>query len=93
VLPWPRRVTLTLAVPAGALAAAGTARLLIGEPAGLQVLPATVLGLALGAVVAGLSRLAGRLPTTSSRQAAISVGAAVVSTGGAVTYLAARLFS
>jgi len=93
VLPASQRVTLPFAMVSGSVVAALVAGVLGGGPSSLDALPAAVLGLVLGAVVAGLTRLAGSLPTTSSRQASVSLGAAVVSAGGAVTYLAARLLS
>ena len=46
-----------------------------------------VLGLAVGGVVAGLDRLFLHLPSTTSRQAGLSVGAAVISACGPVVYL------
>jgi len=88
-LPWPQRYSGPLALVAGAAFAALVASALADVGSG----PAAVLGLCLGAVVAGLDRLLAHLPTTTSRQAGVSVGAAVVSASGSVVYLAAGLLA
>lgn len=89
VVPWPQRLTRPLAVVSGAVFAALAAAFLTG-PAPVH---AAVLGLAAGSVVAGLDRLFLNLPTTTSRQAGVCVGAAVVAACGAVVYLAARVLT
>ena len=87
VLPWPQRYTDPLAVVAGAVFGALAAQVL-DEVASA---PAGLLGLALGAVVAGLDRLFLHLPATTSRRAGVAGGAAVVSGCGVVAYLGSRL--
>lgn len=86
-MPWPQRYTDPLAVVAGAVFGA-LAALALAE---VDLAPAGLLGLALGAVVAGLDRLFLHLPATTSRRAGIAVGASVVSGCGIVAYLGSRL--
>lgn len=87
VLPWPQRYTDPLAVVSGAVFGALAAQGLDGVASA----PAGLLGLALGAVVAGLDRLFLHLPATTSRRAGMAVGAAVVSSCGVVAYLGSGL--
>lgn len=88
-VPWPQRYTGPLAVVSGAVFGALAAVFLTGP----APVPAAVLGLAAGSVVACLDRLFLNLPTITSRQAGVCVGAAVVAACGAVVYLAARVLT
>lgn len=86
-MPGPQRYTDPLAVVAGAVFGA-LAALALPQ---VEVAPAGLLGLSLGAVVAGLDRLFLHLPATTSRRAGVAVGASVVSGCGIVAYLGSRL--
>lgn len=86
-LPWPQRVTGALALVAGATFAALAAAFLADVTSG----PAAVMGLVVGGVMASYDRLFTALPSATSRQAGVAIGAAGMCSAGAVVYLLARV--
>lgn len=86
-LPWPQKVTGPLALVAGAAFAALVGRLLPG----LDAVPSAVVGLVAALLVVSIDRLLGHLPTTASRQAGVTMGAAEVAAAGVVVYFVSRV--
>lgn len=86
-LPWPQRVTGPFALVVGATFAALAAGIL-DDVAGA---PAAVMGAVVAGVMASFDRLFTALPSATSRQAGVAIGAAQVCSSGAVVYLLARV--
>ncbi len=86
-LPLPLRVTGALAVLTAVLAA-GLASVLLDEVA---TLPAVVTGALVAVVLAGFDRLFAPVPSVTSRQAGLALGAAAVCCAGAIVYLLSQV--
>ncbi|MFP5347762.1 MAG: hypothetical protein ACLGIA_12150 [Actinomycetes bacterium] len=86
-LPWPQKVTGPVAVVAGAAFAALAGALLPD----LHAVPSAAVGAVAALLVVSIDRILGQLPTTASRQAGISMGAAEVAATGVVVYLVSRV--
>jgi hypothetical protein len=86
-LPWPQRNTAPSAVVAAVAFGALACRLLPDS----QAVPAAVVGLGVGAVVAVSDRLFAHLPTSRHLPAAVAMGAAPVAASGIVVFLLGRL--
>lgn len=86
-VPWPPRVIGPVTLVAGAGVAALAASFLSEVATG----PAAVMGLVVGGVMASYDRLFTALPSATSRQAGVAIGAAGVCSAGAVAYLLARV--
>lgn len=86
-LPWPQKLTGPIAIVAGGAFAALAGRLL---PT-LHAVPSAAVGLVVALLVVGLDRLLGQLPTATSRQTGITMGATQVATTGVVVYLVWRV--
>lgn len=87
-VPWPQRLTTPLALVAGPAFAALAAKV----QGDIQATDAAVIGFVVALVVVALDRLLTRLPSATSRQTAMTIGATGVACSGIVVYLASRVF-
>ena len=86
-IPLPQRVTGTLCVVA-ALVGAVVASVLLDD---LATVPGAVTGLLVAVLLVSLDRLFATLPSATSRQAGLALGAAGVCCSGAIVYLLERV--
>ncbi|HZI97069.1 MAG TPA: hypothetical protein VFD41_06035 [Actinomycetales bacterium] len=85
-LPWPQRLTGPMALVAAPASAA-----LAGGFLSISSLAAALVGLGCAVIVVAFDRLLTPLPTATSRQAGLAIGAASVASSGVVVYLLGRV--
>jgi hypothetical protein len=86
-LPWPQRITS----PLGVLAAVAFSALAATFLPDMDAVPAALISLVAAVVVVALDRLLTVLPSASSRQTGMTIGAAGVACAGIVVYLFSRV--